>query len=209
MTSIVWDMGGTLVNTYPEVDRMFQECVRRFGGEIELIEVARLTRQSTGHAIDVLSERFGIPETELEEAYSLLKSSWESDAAPLMPGAKEVMEAVRRQGGLNLIVTHRDRESATTLVDQLGIDHDGMICAPDGYARKPDPEMFVTIMADNGVDPSTAIAVGDRLIDVEAAAAAGLRTVFFETPRLPVDSPATWEITDLRELEEIIHESNG
>lgn len=82
MTSIVWDMGGTLVNTYPEVDRMFQECVRRFGGEIELIEVARLTRQSTGHTIDVLSERFGIPEAELEKAYSVLKSSWESDAAP-------------------------------------------------------------------------------------------------------------------------------
>ena len=56
-----------------------------------------------------------------------------------MAGAAEVMAAVRRGGGLNLVATHRDRASAENLFHALGVQVDDLVCAPDGFARKPDP----------------------------------------------------------------------
>ena len=59
---VIWDLGGTLVDTYPALDRTLAAVVRDAGGQVSEAEVARLTRRSTGEAIAALSSRFGIDE---------------------------------------------------------------------------------------------------------------------------------------------------
>lgn len=201
MTSIVWDMGGTLIDTYPQVDNALANVVSNAGGSVTISEVASLTRGSIESAIEILARRFAIDPRLLEEANDAVKASWQATPAPLMDGALEVMAAVKDSGGLNLVVTHRDRESAMTLVEQHGLAVDDMLCAPDGYPRKPDPTMYRAIMERNTVD--AAIAVGDRDIDTLAGNAAGLPTAFLTTPGLTTHADgaaATWNIGSLREL---------
>ena len=55
MRHIIWDMGGTLINTYPEVDRVL--CEAAFGdAEPEHVRhVTSLTRRSIAHAIAALA----------------------------------------------------------------------------------------------------------------------------------------------------------
>lgn len=179
---IIWDMGGTLVDTYPQVDHM----LARVGyatdqpSSAQLSEVARLRTTSIDHAMETLARVYGADIDEMRRKYAALKEYWKTHPAPVMGGATTVMDAVHEAGGLNLIATHRDRESAETLLAGLGLDVDDMVCAPDGLPRKPDPTMLTTLMERHELDPATVICVGDREIDIEAAKAAGCRAFLLD-----------------------------
>lgn len=179
---IIWDMGGTLVDTYPQVDHV----IARVGygtsqpTSAQLSEVVKLRTTSIDHAMTTLSRVYGADVNEMRREYEALKERWKLNPAPVMGGAKKVMAAVRQAGGLNFIATHRDRKSAESLLAGLGLDIDDMVCAPDGFPRKPDPAMLITLLERHHLDPADVIAVGDRMIDVEAAEAAGCRAILFD-----------------------------
>lgn len=188
-TSIIWDLGGTLVDTYPDVDRALVRALEEPLTPARLHEVALLTRMSSAHAISVLAERYGVPEETLQAAYDATKETWRVQPAPVMDGAREVLAAVHAGGGLNLVATHRDRHSALTLLEGLDLDVDDMVCAPDGFPRKPDPAMHLALLERHGLDPARVLAVGDRPADVEAALAAGTDAWLLVTPGIPQKSP--------------------
>ena len=197
-------MGGTLIDTYPEVDRALADAVWPDGVTPEdLAEVRTLRIRSIEHAITTLAERHGVDRTRLDAAYSALKQRWRTRPAPLMDGALEVMDAVRAAGRRNVVATHRDRASAETLLQALGIEVDDLVCTSDGFARKPDPAMYVELMRRDDIAPSEAIAVGDRVIDVRAAAACGIEGVLLveDASAVPdLDGLHPRVITSLREL---------
>ncbi|OYN91453.1 haloacid dehalogenase [Parenemella sanctibonifatiensis] len=194
-------MGGTLIDTYPELDAALCRAALGEVTEAGLDEVAELTRVSTGHAIEVLAQRHGVPEDDLNRANEQLKRHWRTHPAPVMDGAVEVMEQVRRSGHLNLVVTHRERASAEGLLSANGLHVDDMICAPDGHPRKPAPDMYVAILERNRIQSHEALAVGDRMIDVEAAGAAGVAGVLLDTsPTQSVRATGTRTVSSLRAL---------
>lgn len=197
--TVLWDMGGTLVDTYPTVDRALRDAVVRAGHTVVQDEVARLTRVSIASAIESLAARYGLPRVALQQAYEDLKRSWRGAPPPVMDGAVEVMDAVRAAGGLNIVITHRDRSSASALLAATGLRVDDMICAPDGYARKPDPEMYQVAVDRHGLERASCLSVGDRAIDAEAAAAAGIDAVLLVTPGIPVAAPFP-QVHSLRDL---------
>lgn len=202
--SIIWDLGGTLLDTYPDVDRALARAV--FGDEPpgpaprRIAEVARLTRISSARAIDELSARHGVPRHDLQEAYDQVKEHWREHPAPAMPGAREVMDAVREGGGANLVATHRDAVSARMLLDAAGLEVEDLVCAPDGFARKPDPQMLQALIARHRLDPARVLAVGDRSADVEAARAAGVPAALLETPGIHLPAGSAPRITRLAQL---------
>ena len=159
MRALIWDLGGTLADTYPDVDRALAMVLDPRPGPELLHEVALLTRRSSSHAISTLAARHELPEQELRRAYEQTKRDWQQAPPPVMPGARELLAAVRAQGGLNLVATHRDRDSATDLVERLGLGIDDMVCAPDGFARKPDPAMIRALLERHSLAPQDCLAV--------------------------------------------------
>lgn len=213
-TSVLWDMGGTLLDTYAGVDTCLFDHVRKVGRIAELAEVSRLTRVSTAHAISALAERYSIPPGNLKESIDRLKDRWEHQPPKVADGAVEVLEAVRRAGGLNLIVTHRDRPSAELLLRKRQLTDliDDMVCAPDGFARKPNPEMYRVMERRHVLNAALCLGVGDRRLDCEAAEAAGMSAALL-VPEIPdgESSPCAGEpprqiyhITNLRQLLPVI-----
>lgn len=202
--TLIWDMGGTLVDTYPEVDRTLAEAT--WPGAVtrtRLAEVRELRTRSIAHAIDTLAARHGVDPDALRAAYGALKERWRTQPAPLMDGARELMAAVHAAGGLNLVATHRDRTSAQALLTALGVQVDDLVCAPDGLARKPDPAMNRLLLARHDLAPRDVLCVGDRVIDAQAAAASGLGAALLvpegtEVPELGGLDPAV--ISSLHEL---------
>lgn len=201
---LFWDMGGTLVDTYPQLDEAFAQVVRAHGEAIELLDVARLTRVSTGAAVATLAERFGIDPGEFEQANEALKQRWERQPAPAMPGAAALLDDVRAAGGLNLVVTHRDRASAEALLAGLGLHVDDLVSTGDGYPRKPDPTMYRVLLERHHLDPADCLSVGDRPIDATASHAAGIRAVMLESPQAPVEDDAEFSIASLDELRPLL-----
>ncbi|APX31905.1 haloacid dehalogenase [Brachybacterium sp. P6-10-X1] len=200
MRAVIWDLGGTLVDTYPDVDRALATAIRPEPDDALLHEVALLTRRSSGEAISTLARRHGLAEATLRAAYEGTKQRWLEHPPPVMAGARDLLAAVRDEGGLNLVSTHRERASATALLDSLGLEVDDIICAPDGYPRKPDPAMIRALLSRHQLDPGECLAIGDRPGDVEAACAGGVRGVLLETPGVPLEAGEAVRITALSEL---------
>ncbi|MGV9184149.1 HAD-IA family hydrolase [Arcanobacterium canis] len=200
--NVIWDMGGTLIDTYSPVNALFAAKIADAGGEISPAGVAMLTRRSISSAIQTLAQRFPISEGELHAAYDFLKDSWQDTPAPLIPKARRALEAIVDDGGMNVIVTHRDRPSATTLLEQHDLSHliSDMICAPDGFPRKPDPTMFLEMLDRSSLKPSRTLAVGDREIDVAAAHAAGLRAARLAPDGIRTQTKADWTVHNLLEV---------
>ena len=204
MRHIIWDMGGTLIDTYPEVVRALSRAAYGDTAPSHLREIGALTQYSIAHAIESLSVSREVPRADLERAYEELKTRWRTRPAPVMDGARELIARVWEKGGLNLVATHRDRASATMLVTVLGLDLDDMVCAPDGPARKPSPEMNLLLARRHDLDPAQVLCVGDRPIDAVAAANAGMSAALLVSPgtvltlRDAVDGTAV--VASLRDL---------
>lgn len=188
MRALIWDLGGTLADTYPDVDLALASVIDARPGSDLLHEVALLTRVSSSHAISTLAARHDASEHRLRTAYEATKQHWREDPPPARDGARELLAAVREQGGLNLVATHRDRDSAQALIEALDLPIDDLVCAPDGYARKPDPAMIRALLERHSLAPEDCLAVGDRPGDVAAARAAGVRGVLLETPGIPLEA---------------------
>lgn len=198
---VFWDMGGTIVNTYPGLDAILAGVVRATGQRVQPGDVAAATRVSTGHAISTLSERFDVPEAEFRQAERELKERWRTSPPPAMPNVREVMAQVP---GLNLVVTHRDRASATSLLEGLGISVDDLVCTDDGFPRKPDPAMYAELVRRHGLDVAECVGIGDRPIDAESAAGAGMATVMLTPPGVDVPVAGDHQIDELTDLLEFL-----
>lgn len=103
-------------------------------------------------------------------------------AGGFTPGAEEALRALR--------TTHRvavlTRNSRHAVTDALGDLADGLhiVGREDVRRLKPDPEGLHTALGLLDADPGAAALVGDTFHDVEAARAAGLRSIVIRNPKL-------------------------
>lgn len=120
------------------------------------------------------------------------------DAVELVPGAREAVDAVRaaglrvgvvsNQSGIGRGLLTREQVDAVNarVAELLGPFDTWQVCphAPEDACacRKPRPGMVLAAAARLGVDPSECVLIGDIGADVEAAQAAGARSVLVPTP---------------------------
>ena len=102
------------------------------------------------------------------------------------------------------MATHRERGSATALLTALELPIDDLVCAPDGFARKPDPAMVLALLAKHSLAPMDCLAVGDRPGDVIAARAAGVRGVLLETAGIELDAGDAERVTSLHAVRALL-----
>ncbi len=201
---VIWDLDGTLLDTYPATDGALAAALGELGHEVSLDTVRRLTRITLDHAIHTLAAQLGLPEAEVYSMYGQQYAVLDLNHSPAVPGALSAMQSVRARGGLNLLATHRDREGAITRLKAAGLDAelDDLLCVSDGYPRKPHPALFLALLERRGLNPAQVLAVGDRDLDIMAAHAAGCRAALLLTPGVTLDTGADWMLGGLDELVE-------
>jgi phosphoglycolate phosphatase-like HAD superfamily hydrolase len=206
--NLVWDLDGTLFDTYPSFHQAFLEALNELGHAADPEWVMGLGKISLSHCAAVVAETYRLSHDEMLETFERKYQAIPYPAQPPMPGAKELCEYVVQIRGLNVIVTHRRRQSTIGLLESHGLDAliADHITSDDGFPRKPNPEAVEVIMARNALSKEISILVGDRPLDVEAGAAAGIRTCLLgaEDGRSKPD----YRVDDLHQLERIIHEEN-
>lgn len=181
---IIWDVDGTLFDTYPAINAAFRAAAQDQGADAEPDWIEDLTLVSLDHCIEAMAARFGLVAEALEEAFRVRYAERAIVDSPPFPGVIEVVRHVLSIGGTNVIVTHRRRASTEALLAANDMEDlfAGLLTATEGYPRKPDPAMFLAAISGFGLDPAETIAVGDRALDVAAGRAAGVRTCLFGSP---------------------------
>jgi HAD superfamily hydrolase (TIGR01549 family) len=179
--NIIWDVDGTLFNTYPAIAAAFQSALADLGKTAPVDWIVSLAKQSMGFCETTLAERYQLTEEEIDRKFDEKYAEISYEDQPAFPGVAAICDYICSIGGKNVIVTHRGKEGTAGLLAAHLLDgyFVGAITQADGYPKKPAPAAFDAALRDYGLKRAETIAVGDRDIDILAGQAAGLFTCLF------------------------------
>lgn len=174
--TVLFDFDGTLANTIPLI-------LASYRWTIEHHDLPSLTdeqiRATIGRTLPDMMAELGGPEraAELMDAYS----AWQRDNVATYlesyPGLDDLLAELASAGVRVGIATSRRRESAENLAGVLGIDVPVLATLEDTDEHKPLPAPLLLAAEGLGAQPSDCVYVGDAVVDLLAAAAAGMDAV--------------------------------
>ena len=174
---VVLDVDGTLMDTnYLHTEawaRAFEEVGYR-------IPRARLHKQIGKGSSLLIREFVEDEETEerINELHSEIYAELQEYGHPL-PGAKELISSLRERGYEVWFVTSAKDEELEHHMQELEAESgiSGVVNSSAVENPKPAPDIFELALQKAGASPDETVAGGDAVWDVEAADAAGIRTV--------------------------------
>jgi HAD superfamily hydrolase (TIGR01509 family) len=174
---VVLDVDGTLMDTnYLHTEawaRAFEEVGHR-------VPRARLHKQIGKGSNLLIREFVAEEETEerIDELHSEIYAELQEYGHPL-PGAKELISTLRERGYEVWFVTSAKDEELEHHMEELEAEGriSGVVNSSAVENPKPAPDIFELALRRAAASPDETVAVGDAVWDVEAADAAGIRTV--------------------------------
>lgn len=181
MRNILWDVDGTLFDTYPAITYAISQALNGLGESAALNVIDGLARQSIDLCLGTLAQRLSLDVDVVRRCYLAAYAALPLANQPPFPGAGEVCATICQRGGVNVAVTHRGTSSTQALLDAHGLARffAGIVSVEQGYPRKPDPAMALAALAIYDLEPAVTWMIGDRGLDIEAGRSAGLRTCFY------------------------------
>jgi len=179
---VVFDVDGTLVDSQDHILAAMSDAFAAAGqpppGRAQVLgivglslpeAIARLTPAATGaeRAVILAAYRAG---------FGAIRSR---AAAPLYPGAREALDALRVRPGLVLgIATGNSRRGLDhVLAAHRLVRHFTTTQVADDHPSKPDPSMLMAALAETGEVAGRAVMIGDTTFDIEMGRAAGFATI--------------------------------
>lgn len=177
---IVWDLDGTLLDTYPHAAAALAQTLQRHGLPVTDEAVLPRMKRSLGDAFRHYAPQAGLSVEALRIAYRAAVTPLEPHIRPI-PGIPEALEALSRMGITHYLWTHRDGRTWNMLAAS-GLRHHfrGGITADEGFPPKPDPTGLLALLERHHLPPAATLMVGDRLIDVQGGKLAGLPTLLLK-----------------------------
>jgi len=175
--AFVFDIDGTLADTFPLIVRAFNEFAVKYLGEPWTIEE--------------LVAQFGPPESEIignrvepelrEEAIEYYYRAYEDmhDGTSLFDGISEVILDLEKRGKKLSIFTGKGRRSTDITLGKLEIENRfaPVVTGDDVTNGKPHPEGLFKVMDDIGIPAGRVAMVGDHGGDIISGHKAGVYTI--------------------------------
>ena len=179
--NILWDVDGTLFDTYPAITYAISKTLNEMGLSVALNMIDGLARQSLSHCIGTLSQRFKLDPNLLNRQFAEFYRTISPARQPPFPGVNEVCEFIHQNGGMNIAITHRGLESTQQLLaaHELVSFFMDTFTTEQGNPSKPDPGMVETAIERYDLQPVETLLIGDREVDIQDGQAAGVRTFLF------------------------------
>jgi len=173
---IIFDLDGTLIDSYQALYLAFRHTYQNMGlAPLSFDEVQRVV----GHGLsNTLRDLLG--EERVPEALRLFRQKYEEVLRPytfLLPGAREVLEALHGRGIKLAIATNKLGRFSREIFEHFGLDKLFAIIVGDEDVsqNKPHPEMLLHAIEKMGLRKEEVIFVGDSSIDIQTAKNAGVR----------------------------------
>lgn len=195
MTSIIFDLDGTLVDTAPDLIETLNIILTREGFEAVPPEKAR---NAIGGGVKPLLERGlasrgnSVAPARLDELYNEYLDYYAAhiaDQSRAFPGLEESLDTLAAEGCTFSVCTNKLEWLSIKLLNELNLaQRFAAICGQDTFRiAKPNPEVLLRTIAKAGGDASRAIMVGDSNTDILTARAAGVPVIavdfgYTETP---------------------------
>ena len=190
--AVLWDMDGTLIDSeeYHWLswrDAMSAEglpitrdqFLASFGQRNDSILRGWLGPDATAERIDRIGNA--------KEA--LYRQRVRERGIQFLPGVSQWVHRLHEQGWRQAIASAAPRANVEAILDVLHTADcfQAIVSAEDVRHGKPDPEVFLTAAAKLGVPPKQCLVVEDALHGIEAARAAGMKSIGVSRKALPAD----------------------
>ena len=174
-TDYIWDFDGTLFDTYPRMCAAFCEALSRQGCPRPADEVMAAIKRSVREAAVTYAARYGLDQARLTAEYQAIEHAMPPETMRPYAGAEAFLRAVIACGGRHFLYTHRDGAALDALARwRLDDCFAGAVTADDRFPAKPAPDALNHLMTRHAIAPESAVMLGDRDIDIEAAHNAGI-----------------------------------
>jgi HAD superfamily hydrolase (TIGR01509 family) len=175
LRAVVFDVDGTLVDsTYLHV----LAWSRAFADAGEQVTMAAIHRQIGKGAPDLVRELLGRDDEAVVDGHGHHFSKLHPEIRAF-PGAGDLLRAIAGRGIRVVLATSAKEEDDE--VNRRAVDADAAVAArttpADVEEAKPAPDLFQAALDHVGVAAADAVAVGDSVWDVEAAARAGMACI--------------------------------
>ena len=185
--ALVFDFDGLIVDTEGPVHQAWSELYRAHGEELSLDFWQGLIGRASNwfDPLEDLERRLGTPLD--RESLSASRRAREQELVagqPVLPGVREWRREAESLGIAQAVASSSSRAWVTGHLERLdlGANWGAIRCRDDVARAKPDPDLYLAVVAALGVAPAEALAVEDSPNGVEAAKRAGLFCVAVPNP---------------------------
>lgn len=175
--AVLFDLDGTLIDSIDHIVDCWQYAMRAcLGREVTREDVLPSVGRTLVDAFEAIAP--GRSE-ELLVAYRVRQVATHDTDVTLVPGTLETLEALRAAGLKVGMVTSKGIAVAGRGLDLFGLRpyFDVLVTFEDSTRHKPHPDPLFVACERLGIKPAESVYVGDARWDIEAARAAGMRSV--------------------------------
>lgn len=185
-TTVLFDLDGTLIDHFGAIHRCHVYTMQQLG--LPPPTMAEI-HAAVGGGIELAVERLVGPEL-MQAALAVYRPHWDAtmlEDVDLLPGALELLDALRQRGTPTAVMTNKHGPSSRAICAHLGLDawFDGNFGATDTPWLKPDRQFTTHVLTTLGADAATTLLVGDSTFDVETALNGGLDFIGVSTGTHP------------------------
>jgi len=178
--AVLWDMDGTLIDSEPYWMKSEGEFASRYGAAWSEEDGKSLVGMSLYDSSKIIKQRVG---SDLEPGQIIDHLTDEvtkqlSQQILWRPGARELLELLRRKRIKTALVTMSMHRMAAQVVEAIGFDAFDVIVAGDDVRHgKPHPEPYLKAAELLGVEPGECVAFEDSISGLRSAETAGTKAV--------------------------------
>ncbi len=175
--TVFFDLDGTLADTIPLIVASYQHAFRTVLGEE--VEDARARAWIGRPLLPALLEESPTHGHELDRVYREWNLANTSALIRRYAGVPELLSALAAAGVTTAVATSKRRSTARIALEAVGIEGrlDVVAAMEDTNRHKPDADPLLHAAAALWVQPADCAYVGDAVVDVLAARAAGMAAV--------------------------------
>ena len=196
--AVLFDLDGTLADTAPDLVDALNRLQREHGVAELPLEVGR--RHASSGARGLIHAGFGLtpedpPFEKLRDQFLDHYEGRVCAQTQLFPGIAELLDAIEQRGLAWGVVTNKSSRFTPRILAALGLDRRAgcVVCGDTTAHIKPHPAPLLHAASQLARAPAECIYVGDDLRDIQAAHAAGMRSVAVEYGYLGTGSaPSAW-----------------
>ena len=183
--AVIFDLDGTLVDSAPDIAEAINAGFAPLGiAPFSVDAVKQLIGGGAAVAVQRAAKQLGVSLAPDDEAGVLERfretyARVSADGRGLYPGALDVLRRLRDEGRHLALCTNKAEHITHITVEALGIAgyFGAVVAARDDVPKKPDPAMLLKALSPFGVSPVDAVMIGDSHADIDAAKAAGCRSI--------------------------------
>ena len=179
-TAFIWDLDGTLLDSYEAILSGIEETFGQFAIPYDKGMVREfILKYSVQDLLVRVAEDRNLDVEVLNQvrAQSLAEKNAQ---VVLMPGAREMLGWADETGIQQFVYTHKG-DNAFAILRDLGLESyfTEILTSQSGFARKPSPEAAIYLLDKYQLNPDNTYYIGDRTLDVEFTQNSGIQSLNF------------------------------